>query len=495
MSHIKNLDSFINEGASEHKTILVLTANPKTSDTADGFIEQAKKRGFRAYIIDVNSTKLIKLDDGKYKLENTETEKGPTVERSETVVLNRRGVLSNTFTKNLAYGLEKAKFFCVNNIQSMETCENKYLTGAQLQDAGIPVPKTALLPNDESIDEAIKKVGGKFPVVVKLLSGTQGVGVSIVDSYASLKSVYQTLKKLDKTAEILIQELIPSDYDIRIHVLSKSFDPEDNTPESSFIIGAMRRNRVKKDFRTNYSLGATTQKIKLTSEIEEIAIKSAKVVGCVWCGVDIIIDKKTGKPYVLEVNSSPGTKGIEKTTGTSVTGKVLDFLEDQGNWMMDRFEVGFREIIDIEGVGKFVAKLDTGNGSKSSSMHVDSYEIENDNIIWKLKGKTYKNKIVGYSKAEVGKSVYKRPIMLLNISIGGKILKDVEVSPVNREGKSTPFLANRKFMERSGLLVNPDREFYITNISSVDKNFNAIDAKGNKHAGISVDNDIENEDE
>jgi RimK family alpha-L-glutamate ligase len=495
MPKIKNLDSFLNEGASEHKTILILTARPKSSDTSDRFIEQAKKRGFKAYIIDVNSTKLVKLDDNKYKLENTETGKGPTVQRSETVVLNRRGVLSNTFTKNLAYSLEKAKFFCVNNIQSMETCENKYLTGAQLEAVGIPVPKTALLPNDDSIDEAIKRVGGKFPVVVKLLSGTQGVGVSIVDSYASLKSVYQTLKKLDKTAEILIQEMIPSDYDIRIHVLNKSFDPEDDSPDSSIIVGAMRRNRVKKDFRTNFSLGATTQKIKLTPEIEKIAKQAAKIVGCVWCGVDIIIDKKTGKPYVLEVNSSPGTKGIEKTTGISVTGKVLDFLQDQGNWMMDRFETGFREIIDIQGVGKFVAKFDTGNGSKSSSMHVDSYEVDGDTLTWKLKGKTYKNQIVGHSKAEVGKHVFKRPIIFLDIVVGGKILRDVEVSPVNREGKSTPFLANRKFMERAGIVVNPDREFYITNISSIDKNYNAIDAKGNKHAGISVDNDVEDEDE
>ena len=128
-------------------------------------------------------------------------------------------------------------------------------------------------------------------------------------------------------------------------------------------------------------------------------------------------------------------------------------------------------------------------------MHVDSYEIEGDTLIWKLKGKTYKNQIIGYSKAEVGKHTFKRPIMLIDISVGGKVLRDVEVSPVDRSGKSTPFLANRKFMERAGIMVNPDREFYITNISSVDKNFNAVDAKGDKHAGISVDNDVEDEDE
>ena len=95
-----------------------------------------------------------------------------------------------------------------------------------------------------------------------------------------------------------------------------------------------RRNRVDKDFRTNYSLGGTVEKTEITPEQEELAIASARAVGCNWCGVDIIVEKDNeNKPYVLEVNASPGTTGIEKTTNIPVTDMVLDFLLDKKNWV------------------------------------------------------------------------------------------------------------------------------------------------------------------
>jgi hypothetical protein len=299
--------------------------------------------------------------------------------------------------------------------------------------------------------------------------------------------VYQTLRKLDKKAEILIQEMIPSNYDLRIHVLARNGDL--SNVDDAQVIGAMRRNKVKKDFRTNFSLGATTQKVKLSEEITEIAKKSALAVGCVWCGVDIIIDKKTGKPYVLEVNSSPGIKGIEKTTGISISDILMDFLSDKKNWKTERIEAGFREIIEVEGIGEFVAKFDTGNGSKSCSMHVDELSIEDDECKWKLKGKSYKHKIVGYSKTEVGDKVEERPIIHLDIIFAGKVYEKVPVSPVDRSMKSTPFLINRKFMERTGILINPEKEFTILSIKKVDQDYEPYDAKGKRYAGINLQND------
>jgi ribosomal protein S6--L-glutamate ligase len=183
------------------------------------------------------------------------------------------------------------------------------------------------------MEDAVKQIGGKFPVVMKLLTGSKGIGVSIVDSFNSLKSVFQTIRKLDETSEIMIQEKIEAKYDLRIHVLIKDVGIKDPTDTSNFqIIGAMRRNAVGKDFRTNYSLGGTVQKVKLTKEIEEVAIKSASATGCNWSGVDIMIDEKDGTPYVLEVNSSPGLEGIEGATQKDIAGEMIKAIEKNFKW-------------------------------------------------------------------------------------------------------------------------------------------------------------------
>jgi len=472
---------FVNENNSDNNSNnLVILSNDIENNTVKKIKSSATKKGFNVYCFEPLKLTIKSLDNGLFQFLN-ENKKGPSLSRDNTVILSRRGVLEGTHTKNIIFQLEKNKFFCINSLESMEICENKYLTTMQLSNNGIPVPRTTLLPDEEAIDKALKQIGGKFPLVIKLLSGTQGIGVSVVDSYSSLKSVYQTIRKLDNKAEILIQEMISSDYDLRIHVLV-------NSKEAS-IIGAMRRNKVKKDFRTNFSLGATTQKVKLSEEIIEVAKKAASVVGCIWCGVDIIIDKKTGKPYVLEVNSSPGIEGIEKTTGISMSDQLVSFLEDKKNWKIERVETGFREIIEVEGVGEFVAKFDTGNGSKSCSMHVDHVEIDGNLCKWTLKNKTYKNKIVGYSETEVGDIIEKRPIIYMNIFFAGKTFEDVPISPVDRQIKSTPFLVNRKFMEKAGIVINPDKEFTLVSVKSVDKNFNPIKAKGQKHAGINLSNE------
>jgi ribosomal protein S6--L-glutamate ligase len=481
---------FVNEGKApsqktEQMNLVILSSNT-SNETVQKFESSAVEKGFNVFAFEPQKLTITKLDNGLFKFADEDGE-GPSLSRDTTVVLSRRGVLAGTHTKNLLFQLEKNKFFCVNSLESMEICENKYLTTIQLSNNGIPVPKTALLPDDKAIDKALKQVGGKFPLVVKLLSGTQGIGVSVVDSYSSLKSVYQTLRKLDRKAEILIQEMIPSNYDLRIHVLANNGDS--SSVEEAQIIGAMRRNKVKKDFRTNFSLGATTQKVKLTEEVAEIAKKAALSVGCVWCGVDIIIDKKTGKPYVLEVNSSPGIKGIEKTTGVSISDQLMAFLQDKKNWKTDRLEAGFREIIEIDGVGEFVAKFDTGNGSKSCSMHVDKVTVDGDICKWELKGNTYKNKLVGYSKTEVGDTIEERPIINLNITFAGKTFEDVPVSPVDRSMKSTPVLINRKFMERAGISINPEKEFTLISIKKVDQDFNPMKAKGKQHAGINLQDD------
>ena len=478
---VKSLNEFLFEQVeAEDKLKLVILTKTKKSDTAEVLKEAAERKGFEVFIGEVDNLSLVETKTA-YALKHRESGMEFPIDRDNTVILSRRGVISNTYTRTLLHNLEKHNFFCVNSLESMEICENKFLTSEALESVGLPVPKTALIPSEEAIEDAIDSIGGKFPVVVKLLAGTQGIGVSIIDSMSSLKSVYQTFKKLDKGSEVLVQEKIDSDADIRIQVLTKRFNPAKPDSKNATIIGAMQRNVIKGDFRTNYSLGGSVEKVELTPELEDVAMAAASTVGCNWCGVDIILDKENGKPYILEINSSPGTKGMISVNGETFINDIIDYLADKANWSYPKLEIGFREIITIPKVGEMVAKFDTGNGSKACSMHAENIETKGDFLHWELKGKKFKSKIVNVSSTEVGEKIEERPYVYLDIEFAGKIIKDVAVAPVDRTPKSTPFLANRKFMERLGIIVNPDKAFVITQF---DGDYDALDSKGKKYAGI-----------
>jgi ribosomal protein S6--L-glutamate ligase len=478
----------LNEAKSSKKpkTKLVLLSNlSEESYTVPAVEAECKKRGIECRIIDVSTASIIPDKKMKYDflIFDTKNKKPMGISVDDTAILTRRGVVSSTHTRDIVSTLEDNGFFVVNTLDSIMACENKYVTSKLLMDSGIPVPKMAIIENEEKIDQGVKEVGGKFPVVIKLLSGSHGIGVSIVDSYGSLKSVLQTIWKLDKSIEILIQEKINSEYDLRIHVLTKKFNspvPEDT---DAVLLGYMRRNRVKKDFRTNYSLGGTVEKTKVTKEQGEIAIAAAKAIGCNWCGVDLIVDKKTGKNYVLEVNSSPGTQGLKKATGIDVVADIVDFVTDKTNWIRSKKVVGFREVVYVEGIGDLVAKFDTGNGSLSCSMTYDKAELSDDKKVvkWELGGKTFTSKVIGFANAEVGSETHERPIIELDMQFAGKNYKDVHVSLVDRKEKSTKFLVNRKFMERIGCAVSPNKTFITT---TFDGEYAAGDAKGDPHAGI-----------
>jgi RimK family alpha-L-glutamate ligase len=364
--------------------------------------------------------------------------------------------------------LEKARYFIVNSLESIKICENKYITSQILEEYGLPVPKYSLVPDISFLDTALDIVGNKFPLIIKLISGTQGIGVSIVDSYASLKSVYQTIKKLNPDSEILLQEKIDSDFDVRIQVLVKKFNPLQEKSGNKVILGTMKRLAVKDDFRTNYSLGGKVDTFEITSELEELAYEATTAVGCHWSGVDIMIDKKSKKPYILEVNSSPGTEGISKVLGEPIVSKLIDYVTNKSNWSYYNLEVGYLENIEIPGLGSLVAKFDTGNSSKSCSIHADKIEEKDKKLIWTLNGNTFVHDIIEYSKTEIGHVIHKRPIVKMDIVFNGVLVKNVKFSPTNRKNKTTPILINRSFMRRLGIVVNANKAFVITDEDETD---------------------------
>lgn len=479
-----DFDSFINEAKKNGKVeILILSGTEKPSPTSKSFLEECEKQGITCNSVNVNNSRIEKVFNGHSVIvrDDEGKEKKIMIRPEDTAIIPRRGVVLNTYTRQIMRDLEASRYFCVNSLESIEVCESKFLTSRVLEMEGLPVPKYALITGEENLDQALESVGGKFPVVLKLLSGTQGIGVSIVDSYASLKSVYQTIAKLAPENEILIQEKIDSDYDLRIQIIVKKFDPINPAKDNCILLGSMKREAVEKDFRTNYSLGGKVSGIEIEDEIKDIACRAANAVGCHWCGVDIMIDSKDGKPYILEVNSSPGTEGISQAIGRPIVGDVISYVENKDNWSYSKLEIGYLETIGIPGVGKMVAKFDTGNGSTACSVQADNVIEDNGNLLWNIGETKFKSKIIGYTNTEVGREKVKRPIVEIDIMFDGSIVKGVKVAPISRKEKSTPFLANRTFMKHLGVMVNPNKAFVI---SESPDGYRPLKAKGEIHGGI-----------
>ena len=350
--------------------------------------------------------------------------------------------------------LERYRFCFLNERNSIETCEDKYMTTLKLIESNIPTPDTALVPTEEMIDIAHEKVGGKFPVVVKTLSGTQGRGVFIVNEYKALKSTLQAIWSVGDEVEMMLQRYIKSDHDVRIHVLGDK------------VIASMKREVVDNDFRSNVHLGGKTGKYKPTKDIQELAIKSAKSVKCKWAGVDIMFDGK-GNPYVLEVNASPGTDGIEQLTGKDIVSQVMEFSKNTINWNRPSQEIGVVETIEIDGLGELHARFDTGNSAGSSSLDAQSIKVDGSKVRWSTNGKSMsatkvddirmKNNTT--SDEKVGE---RRIVVSLDITFEGVNYKDVLFNLNDRSHKTTPVLINKDFMIRSGSVVNPAKVYSVT---------------------------------
>lgn len=482
---VLSFSSFLNEAERRTKKekikVVILTGNAESNKTAESFVKECKKKGFPCYIVDVNESSLtIGKEEGDF-IEYGD--KKFEISKHDTVFIPRRGVINNSYTKKIMLQLQKGGYFTLNSLESMDICENKYVTAQVMEEYNLPVPRYSLVQDENHLDRALEEVGGKFPVIMKLLSGTQGIGVSIVDSYASYKSVYQTIRKLNPSSEILIQEKIDSNFDLRIQVIVKNLGKISykENPDNFIILGAMKRKAIKKDFRTNYSLGGEVENYSLPEKLKEIACNAAAAVGCHWCGVDLMIDSRTKKPYILEVNSSPGTEGISKALGVPIVSELLNYISDKDNWVLPEYSIGYLETIGIPGIGEMVAKFDTGNGSPACSFHVDKMEAKGKNIVCKIGPKELKSPIVDSIKVRTGKVVTERYIIEIDIEFNGRIYRKIKVSPVDRTDFSTPFLVNRELMQKLGVSIDPDKTFTITSKLS---GYQEKQTKGKSNGGI-----------
>jgi len=445
-------DDFVNEAIDDDIRVVVITSRKKSGGyfkTSGKIKKICDDMGIKNYIAYAEEVFLDKDDEGKLRLHNTDDKKGFRISKNNTVAIIRNSVTKGQASLDFVSQLERYGIFCVNSRQNIEECYDKYRTYLKMSDAKISTPKTALITSEHGIEAGFKKVGGKFPCIIKTLTGEQGVGVFLVDSVEGMKSTLQTIWKLKEGTEVIIQEFLKAEYDMRIHILGGKY------------IAGMKRFKIKKDFRSNYSLGGSVGELKITEDVENLAILAAKCVGSVWAGVDIL-KTKDGKLYVLEINASPGTDGIEKASGIPVTKKVIKYITDRENWFRTPTECGYIENITIEAMGDMKAKMDTGNGSYCV-IHSDKWEIKKDGYVtWTHLGKEFEHKLDGMKNVRTMGKMEERPSVLLNVIFNGDTYKDVKFTISNRENMSTPILLNRSFIKQANLVINPAKRYALS---------------------------------
>jgi ribosomal protein S6--L-glutamate ligase len=204
--------------------------------------------------------------------------------------------------------------YCLNESQAIARSRDKLRSLQLLCRHDIGVPTTVFTRQAEHVPDCIERVDGP-PVVVKLLQGTQGIGVVLAESERAAGSVIEAFHGLDQN--ILIQKFIKESKgaDIRAFVVGRK------------VIASMKRQAVSGEFRSNLHRGGSATKFRLPPEYRKTALAAARVLGLRVAGVDLI-ESKEG-PMVMEVNSSPGLEGIEKTTGVQIADAIIEHLEKE----------------------------------------------------------------------------------------------------------------------------------------------------------------------
>lgn len=240
-------------------------------------------------------------------------------------VIPRIGASFTFFGTAVVRQFEMMNVFTINPSQAIVRSRDKLRAHQILSGAGVSMPSTGFARSVDEVDEVVEQVGG-FPVILKLLEGTHGSGVVLVESRKQAMSTLDAFYSL-KT-QILIQEFIEESggADIRVFVVDGK------------AVGAMRRTAAEGDFRSNLHKGGTAEVHKLSRKLKSTAEKSAKALGLNMAGVDLV--ESSRGPLVLEVNSSPGLQGIETATQLDIAGRVIEFIEQHAGSKRKRDKVG-----------------------------------------------------------------------------------------------------------------------------------------------------------
>ena len=285
--------------------IAILSRNPKLYST-----RRLKEAGIaRGHAVDVIDTLHCYMDI---------THKGSAVRYRGAelpkydAVIPRIGASITFYGTAVVRQFEMLGTFCVNESVAISRSRDKLRSMQLLSRKGVGLPRTGFANRADNVKDLIKNVGGA-PVVIKLLEGTQGIGVVLGETTKAAENIIEAFMGLN--ANILVQEFIKEagGSDIRCFVVGEK------------VVAAMKRTAKEGEFRSNLHRGGTAELIKLSKDERATALNAAKVMGLNVCGVDIL--RANSGPVVMEVNSSPGLEGIEQATGKDVAGLIFEFIE------------------------------------------------------------------------------------------------------------------------------------------------------------------------
>jgi ribosomal protein S6--L-glutamate ligase len=285
--------------------IALLSRNSKLYSTSR-LVEEAKKSGHEIQVIDALR---VYMSIASHK--PTIHYKGEELDGFDAVI-PRIGASVTFYGAAVLRQFEMMGVYPLNESVAITRSRDKLRSLQLLSRKGIGLPVTGFASKPDDIKDMIKMVGGA-PLVVKLLEGTQGIGVVLAETQKAAESVIEAFMGLK--ANILVQEYIKEagGADIRCFVVGGK------------VVASMQRTAAPGEFRSNLHRGGSSSLIRITPEERSTAVRAAKIMGLNVAGVDLL--RSNHGPVVMEVNSSPGLEGIEEATGKNIAGQMIDYIE------------------------------------------------------------------------------------------------------------------------------------------------------------------------
>ncbi len=284
--------------------IAILSRNPKLYSTRR-LVEAGEQRGVEMQVIDTMHC-YMDITSAKPNVRY----KGAMLPKFDAVI-PRIGASVTFYGTSVVRQFEMMGTYSINESVAISRSRDKLRSLQLLSRKGIGMPRTGFANHPDKIDDLIKNVGGA-PVVIKLLEGTQGIGVVLAETSKTAEAIIEAFMGLN--ASILVQEYIKEagGSDIRCFVVGGK------------VIAAMKRQAAPGEFRSNLHRGGSASLVRLSPAERKTAVDAAKTMGLNMCGVDLL--RSNNGPVVMEVNSSPGLEGIEKATGKDVADLIIEHI-------------------------------------------------------------------------------------------------------------------------------------------------------------------------
>ena len=332
----------------------ILSCSPKCYSTRR-LVQAGRQRGHKIEVL--NTLRLtIGLDHGTPDLYyHAKALKEPDA------ILPRIGTSITRYGTAVVRQFEQMDVFTPNTAAGIGNSRDKLRSLQILSRHDVGIPLTAYVDDKRDVEDALARVGGA-PVIIKLLEGTQGVGVILADKIEIAKAIVETLHSTKQ--QVLLQKFVAESKgkDVRAFVIGDR------------VVAAIRRTAQGQEFRSNVHRGGKAEAITLDPAYEDAAVRAAQIMGLRVCGVDML--EGSDGPQIMEVNSSPGLEGIKGATGLDIAGAIIDYIQDQVQFP----EIDIRQRLTVSR-GYSVADIHLPEGSKYVGMTIQETGLRELDVV------------------------------------------------------------------------------------------------------------------